>query len=306
MPAQTLLQAFPPLLPFLLHFPAVLRLIFPVSLSPQTPLPPLRQARLQKRSQPLPAQTLLQAFPPLLPFLLHFPAVLRLIFPVSLSPQTPLPPLRQARLQKRSQPLPAQTLLQAFPPLLPFLLHFPAVLRLIFPVSLSPQTPLPPLRQARLQKRSQPLPAQTLLQAFPPLLPFLLHFPAVLRLIFPVSLSPQTPLPPLRQARLQKRSQPSPVRTLLQAFPPLPHFLLRFSAVLRLIFPVPLFPQTPLPPLRQARLQKHSQPSPVQTLLQAFPPLLPFPLHFPAVLRLIFPAPLSPQMLLPPLRQAPM
>ena len=260
------------------------------------PLPPLRQAHLQKHSQPLPAQTLLQAFPPLLPFLLHFPAVLRLIFPVPLSPQMPLPSLRQAHLQKHSQSLPVQTLLQAFPPLLPF------PLRLIFPAPLSPQMPLPPLRQARLQKRSQPLPAQTLLQAFPPLLPFLLHFPAVLRLFFPAPLSPQTPLPPLRQARLQKRSQPSPVRTLLQAFPPLPHFLLRFSAVLRLIFPVPLFPQTPLPPLRQARLQKHSQPSPVRTLLQAFPPLLPFP----AVLRLIFPAPLSPQTPLLPLRQAPM
>ncbi len=164
------------------------------------PLLPLRQARLQKRSQPSPVRTLLQAFPPLPPFPLHFPAVLRLIFPAPLSPQTPLPPLRQARLQKRSQPSPVRTLLQAFPPLPPFPLHFPAVLRLIFPAPLSPQTPLPPLRQARLQKRSQPLPVRTLLQAFPPLLPFLLHFPAVLRLIFPVPLFPQTPLPPLRQA----------------------------------------------------------------------------------------------------------
>ena len=164
------------------------------------PLLPLRQARLQERSQPLPARTLLQAFPPLLPFPLHFPAVLRLIFPAPLSPQMPLLPLRQARLQERSQPLPARTLLQAFPPLLPFPLHFPAVLRLIFPAPLSPQMPLLPLRQARLQERSQPLPARTLLQAFPPLLPFLLHFPAVLRLIFPVPLSPQMPLLPLRQA----------------------------------------------------------------------------------------------------------
>ena len=212
------------------------------------PLLPLRQAHLQKRSQPLPVQTLLQAFPPLLPFLLHFPAVLRLIFPVPLFPQMPLLPLRQAHLQKRSQPLPVQTLLQAFPPLLPFLLHFPAVLRLIFSAPLSPQTPLPPLRQAHLQKRSQPLPARTLLQAFPPLLPLPLHFPAVPRLIFPASLSPRTPLPPLRQAHLQERSQPSPARTLLQAFPPLLHF----PAVLRLIFPAPLSPQTPLPSLRQA------------------------------------------------------
>ena len=164
------------------------------------PLPPLRQAHLQKHSQPLPVQTLLQAFPPLLPFLPHFPAVLRLIFPVPLSSQMLLPPLQQAHLQKRSQPLPAQTLLQAFPPLLPFPLHFPAVLRLIFPVPLSPQMLLPPLRQAHLQERSQPSPVQTLLQAFPPLLPFLLHFPAVLRLIFPAPLSPQTPLLPLRQA----------------------------------------------------------------------------------------------------------
>ena len=214
----------------------------------------------------------------------------------------PLPPLRQAHLQKRSQPSPARTLLQVFPPLLPFPLHFPAVLRLIFPAPLSPQTPLPPLRQVHLQERSQPSPARTLLQAFPPFL----HFPTVPRLIFPAPLSPRTPLPPLRQARLQKRSQPLPVQTLLQAFPPLLPFLLHFPAVLRLIVPVPLYPQTPLPPLRQARLQERSQPLPAQTLLQAFPPLLPFLLHFPAVLRLIFPAPLSPQMLLPPLRQAPM
>ena len=214
----------------------------------------------------------------------------------------PLPPLRQAHLQKRSQPLPAQTLLQAFPPLL----HFPTVLRLIFPAPLSPRTPLPPLRQVRLQKRSQPSPARTLLQAFPPLLHLLLHFPAVLRLIFPAPLSPQMPLPPLRQARLQERSQPSPAQTLLQAFPPLLHFLLHFPTVLRSIFPAPLSPQTPLPPLRQAHLQKRSRPSPVRTLLQAFPPLLPFLLHFPTVPRLIFPAPLSPRTPLPPLRQAPM